>query len=132
MPGLLFVLGDLWNTVVCFQPRSLLIGKVWVPVMYFRVCLIHCRVHWRVGRLISVLPLIGSTIWAFSMLYWLCSVGIGGSILSILIQFLSNRSQHIMLDGCLSKLVNLSGVPQDSVLGPLLILYTGDFFNFGK
>ena len=33
------------------------------------------------------------------ILYKLCSVGIGGSVLSILIQFLSNRSQHVMVDG---------------------------------
>ena len=45
-----FVLDDLWNAVVCFQRPSLLIGKVWVPVMHFCSCPIHCRVHWRVGR----------------------------------------------------------------------------------
>ena len=33
--------------------------------------------------------------------YKLCSVGIGGSVLSILTQFLSNRSQHVMVDGCM-------------------------------
>ena len=32
------------------------------------------------------------------ILYQLCSVGIGGSVLSILTQFLSNRSQRIMVD----------------------------------
>ena len=59
------------------------------------------------------------------ILYKLCSVGIGGSLLSILTQFLSNRSQHVMVDGCRSKLVNVvSGVSQGSVLGPLLFLYT--------
>ena len=31
----------------------------------------------------------------------LSSVGIGGSVLSILTQFPSNRSQHVMVDGCL-------------------------------
>ena len=47
------------------------------------------------------------------ILYKLCSVGIGGSVLSILTQFLSNRSQHVMVDGCRSKLVNdMSGVLQ--------------------
>ena len=57
------------------------------------------------------------------ILYKLCSVGIGGSILSIFTQFLSNRSQQVMVDGCRSKLVNVvSGVPQDSVFGPLLFL----------
>ena len=50
------------------------------------------------------------------ILYRLCSVGIGGSVLSILTQFLSNRSQHFMVDGCLSKLVDVvSEVPQGSV-----------------
>ena len=54
-----------------------------------------------------------------SILHKLCSVGIGGSVLSILTQFLSIRSQHAMVDGCRSKLVNVvSGVQQGSVLGP--------------
>ena len=57
------------------------------------------------------------------ILYKLCSVGIGGSVFSILTQFLSNRSQHVMVDGCRSKLANVvSGVPQGSVLGQLLFL----------
>ena len=57
------------------------------------------------------------------ILYRLCSVGIGGSVLSILTQFLPNRSQHVMMNGCWSKLVDVvSGVPQGSVLGLLLLL----------
>ena len=37
-----FVLNDLWNAVVSFQPPSLLIGKGLVPVMHFCECPIHC------------------------------------------------------------------------------------------
>ena len=35
-------------------------------------------------------------------LYKLCSVGIGGSVLSLLTQFLSHRSQHVVVDVCRS------------------------------
>ena len=63
------------------------------------------------------------------ILYKLCSVGIGGSVLSILTQFLSNRSQHVMVNGCRSKLVNvMSGV---QCFGPAIVppVYLGDFFH---
>ena len=68
------------------------------------------------------------------ILYKFCSVGIGGSVLSILMQFLSNPSQQVMVDGCRTKLVNVVlGVLQDSVLGPLLfLLYTSSFYPFWK
>ena len=65
------------------------------------------------------------------ILYKLCSVGIGGSVLSILTPFLSNRSQQVMVDSCRRKLVNVvSEVPQGSVLGPLMfLLYTLELFS---
>ena len=64
------------------------------------------------------------------ILFKLCSVGVGGSVLSVP-QFLSNRSQYVVVDGCCSKLVNVvSGVPQGSVLAPqLFLLYTTELFG---
>ena len=58
-------------------------------------------------------------------------MGIGASVLSLLTQFLSNRSQHVMVDGCRSKLVDVvSGVPGGRVLGPFLfLLYTSELFS---
>ena len=68
------------------------------------------------------------------ILYKFCSIGIGGSVWSILTQFLSNRSQHVIVDDCRSKLVNVvSGVPQGSVLCQLLfLLYTSELFSILK
>ena len=50
-------------------------------------------------------------------------------MLSIFTEFLSNRSQHVMMDGYSSKLVNdVSGVPQ--WLGRLLfLLYTSELIS---
>ena len=58
-------------------------------------------------------------------------MGIGGSVMFILTQFLSNRTKHVMVDGCRSKLVDIvSGVPQSSVFGQLLfLLYTLELFS---
>ena len=52
-------------------------------------------------------------------------------MLCILTQFLSNQSQHVVVDGCRSKLDNVvTGVPQRSVLGLLLFfLYTSELFS---
>ena len=68
------------------------------------------------------------------ILYKLCSVGIGGSVLSILTQFLSCRAQQVMVDGCQSKLVNVvSGGLQGSVLARYCSSCTlRSFFPFWK
>ena len=52
-------------------------------------------------------------------------------MLSVLTQFLFNRPQYVVVDGCRSKLVNVvSGVPQGSAFGPqLFFLYTAGLFS---
>jgi len=49
--------------------------------------------------------------------------GIGGKLLSVIGNWLSNRKQRVCIKGRWSKCITVwSGVPQGSVLGPLLFL----------
>ena len=66
-----------------------------------------------------------------ALLYKLRAMGIGGLFYFILNEFLSNRKQRVVVDGKFSSMVDVvSGVPQGSVLGPVLFtLYTSDMWQ---
>ena len=57
------------------------------------------------------------------LLHKLCHYGVRGKTLQLITSFLSSRTQQVLVEGCESaKLDVLSGVPQGTVLGPLLFL----------
>ena len=78
-----------------------------------------------------ILPIVMCNFVSIKIIIIIIIIIIGCSMLSVLTQFLSNRSQHVLVDGCWSKLGKVvSGVLEGSVLGPLLyLLYTSELFS---
>ena len=65
------------------------------------------------------------------LVYKLQAAGVGGHLLSVQRNFLAERTMRVVLVGCASPCVDVvSGVPQGSVIGPLLfVVYTRDLFD---
>ena len=62
-------------------------------------------------------------IWHEGLLFKLKLNGISGQILNLLTSYLDKRKQRVLLNGCESHWAIVeSGVPQGSVLGPLIFL----------
>ena len=62
-------------------------------------------------------------VWHRGLLFKLRRMGISGSLLSWFSSYLDQRKQRVAIEGCLSDILFVKvGVPQGSILGPLLFL----------
>ena len=113
---------------------SLLIGKVWAARMLLTISH-HLQKFLDAGMESYIVQLDFSA--AFDrvsnsgLLFKLKYIGVCGRVLSICREFLSIRRQRVVVDGTTSEWIPIvSGVPQESVLDPLLfILYTSEVFE---
>ena len=63
-------------------------------------------------------------VWHDDLIFKLKQNGISGSLLNLLSDFLRKRKQRVVLNGQTSSWADVNtGVPQDSILGPLYFLY---------
>ena len=63
------------------------------------------------------------TVWHEGLIFKLKRIGVEGDMINIIQSFLSNRKQRVTIDGKYSDWAEVqAGVPQGSLLGPLLFL----------